>query len=175
MLCISKVIISIYFLSTSNGMPTRGSSKEGSHVYFLLIVAIVLILWRQIVLLWHQVTMVASEQHLYQTIVHFDKTILLPRKLVIGSIHDYIFCYCLSNGYSIWGTENYNFHVLFTARQSQRLYRTLHMEGQMQWSLQRFHFLCSHPSRCHMESCRPPWTGQLRTLTGDLLKQWSFK
>ncbi len=31
--------------------------------------------------------MVASEQHLYQTIV-------LPRTLATGSIHDYLFCYC---------------------------------------------------------------------------------
>ncbi len=31
--------------------------------------------------------MVASEQNLYQTIV-------LPRKLATGSIHDYLFCYC---------------------------------------------------------------------------------
>ncbi len=31
--------------------------------------------------------MVTSEQHLYQTIV-------LPRKLATGSIHDYLFCYC---------------------------------------------------------------------------------
>ncbi len=42
-----------------------GSIKKDSHVYFLLIVAMVLLLWRQIVLLWHQVTMVASEQHSY--------------------------------------------------------------------------------------------------------------
>ncbi len=38
--------------------------------------------------------MVASEQHLCQTIVQFDKTIVLPRKLPTGSIHDYFFCYC---------------------------------------------------------------------------------
>ncbi len=38
--------------------------------------------------------MAASEQHLYQTIVQFDKTIVLPRKLATGSIHDYIFGYC---------------------------------------------------------------------------------
>ncbi len=31
--------------------------------------------------------MVASEQHLYQTMV-------LPRKHATGSIHDYLFCYC---------------------------------------------------------------------------------
>ncbi len=77
--------ITFYFLitipSTSNRITTSGSSKKGSHVYFLLIVAMVLVLWCQIVLLWHQVTMVASEQHLYQTIVQFDKTIVLPRKL----------------------------------------------------------------------------------------------
>ncbi len=38
--------------------------------------------------------MVASEQHLYQTIEQFDKTIVLLRKLATGSIHDYLFCYC---------------------------------------------------------------------------------
>ncbi len=34
--------------------PLVGSSKKGSHVYFLLMVAMVLLLWRPIVLLWHQ-------------------------------------------------------------------------------------------------------------------------
>ncbi len=53
--------------------------------------------------------MVASEQRLYQTI-------LLPKLLATGSIHDYIFCYCPlvgsllevvpSSGYSICGTQN---------------------------------------------------------------------
>ncbi len=41
--------------------------------------------------------MVASEQHLFKKkkkIVQFDKTIVLPRKLATGSIHDYFFCYC---------------------------------------------------------------------------------
>ncbi len=37
---------------------------------------------------------VTSEQHLYQTIVQFDKTIVLPRKLATGNIHDYLFCHC---------------------------------------------------------------------------------
>ncbi len=46
-----------------------GSSKKCSHVYFLLIVAMALLLWCHFVLLWHQVTMVVPEQHLYQTIV----------------------------------------------------------------------------------------------------------
>ncbi len=67
--------------------PLGCCSKKGSHVYFLLIIAMVLLLWLQIVLLWHQVTMVAPEQHLYQTIA-------LPRKLATGSTHDYLFCYC---------------------------------------------------------------------------------
>ncbi len=44
--------------------------------------------------MWHQITMVTSEQHLYKKIVQFDKTIVLPRKLSTGSIHDYPFCYC---------------------------------------------------------------------------------
>ncbi len=74
--------------------PLGGRSKKGSHVYFLLIVAMVLLLQRQIILLWYQVAMVASEQHLDQTIVQVDKTIVLPRKLTTGRIHDYIFCYC---------------------------------------------------------------------------------
>ncbi len=79
--------------------PQGGSSKKGSDIYFLLIVAMVLLLWCQIVLLWHQITMVTSEQHLYQTIV-------LPRKLATGSILDYLFLLLPPSGYSIWGTEN---------------------------------------------------------------------
>ncbi len=35
--------------------------------------------------------MIAPEQHLYQTIVQFHKTIVLLSKLATGSIHDYIF------------------------------------------------------------------------------------
>ncbi len=31
-------------LGTSNRIPTRGSSQKGSHIYFLLIVAMVLLL-----------------------------------------------------------------------------------------------------------------------------------
>ncbi len=74
--------------------PIGGSSKRCIHVYVLLIVAMVLLLWCQNVPLWHQVTMVASEQYLYQIIVQFDKTIILHRKLATGSIYDYIFCHC---------------------------------------------------------------------------------
>ncbi len=44
--------------------------------------------------------MVASEQHLYQTIV-------LPRKLASGSIYDYLFVLLPRNEYSFWGTENW--------------------------------------------------------------------
>ncbi len=74
--------------------PLGCNSKTGSHVYFPLRVAMVLLLWLQIILLWHQVTMVALEQHLFQTIVQFDKTIVLHRNLATGSIYDYLFCYC---------------------------------------------------------------------------------
>ncbi len=34
-------------------------------------------------------TIVTSGQHFYQTIVQFDKTIVFPRKLATGSIHDF--------------------------------------------------------------------------------------
>ncbi len=68
--------------------PLGSSSKKGSHVYFLLIVAMVLLLWRHIVLLWHQVTMVASEPHFWQNNNITQKT--CNRKY----IHDYLFCYC---------------------------------------------------------------------------------
>ncbi len=33
-------------------------------------------------------TIVTSEQHLYQTVVHFDKTTILPRKLATGNMND---------------------------------------------------------------------------------------
>ncbi len=39
-------------------------------------------------------TIVTSEQYLYQTIVQFDETIVLPRKHATGNIHDYLFWYC---------------------------------------------------------------------------------
>ncbi len=67
--------------------PLGSSRTKGSHVYFLLIVAMVLLLWCQILLLWHQDTMVASEQHLYQTIV-------LPRKLANRKYTWLLFWYC---------------------------------------------------------------------------------
>ncbi len=85
---LTRLYIGVLWLSVPQiKYPLGDSSKKGSNVYFLLIVAMVLLLWCQIVLLWHQVTMVASEQHWYQTIV-------LPRKLATGSIHDYLFRYC---------------------------------------------------------------------------------
>ncbi len=51
--------------------------------------------------------MVTSEQQLYQTIVQFDKRIVLHRKLATGSIHDNLFLLLPPNGYSILSTENY--------------------------------------------------------------------
>ncbi len=44
--------------------------------------------------------MVTSE-HLFQTIVQFDKTIVLPRKL-----QEVYITTVFASGYSIWGTEN---------------------------------------------------------------------
>ncbi len=98
--------------------PLGSSNKKGSHEYFLLIVAMALLLWHQIVLLWHQVTLVASKQHLYQTIV-------LPPKLATWSIHDYLFCYCPLVGilFEVWrivwhstGYGKLRVHVQYTQR-----------------------------------------------------------
>ncbi len=38
--------------------------------------------------------MVTPEKHLFQTTVQFDQIIVLSRKFAIGSIHDYLLCYC---------------------------------------------------------------------------------
>ncbi len=65
--------------------PLGGSSKEGSHVYFLLIVTMVLLLWGQIVLLWHQVIMLASEQLLWQNNSITQKT--CNRKYIFFDIY----------------------------------------------------------------------------------------
>ncbi len=82
------------FLVPQIEYPLGGNNKKGSHVYFLLIVAMLLLLWCHIVLFWHHITIVAPEQHLYQTIVQFDKTIVLPQKSETGSVLGYHFCYC---------------------------------------------------------------------------------
>ncbi len=97
---ISCLCIKCVFTVRYNEFPLGSSTKSGSHVYFLLIVAMVLLLWCQIVLLWHQVTIVTSEQHLWQNKSITQKTCnrkytWLPFMLVPPS------------EYSIWGTENW--------------------------------------------------------------------
>ncbi len=82
---IQNIKVSIQFLVPQIEYTLGGSSKKGSHVYFLLIVAMVQLLWPS------DCTIVTTGQHLYQTIVQFDKTIVLPRKFATGSIHDYLF------------------------------------------------------------------------------------
>ncbi len=85
----------------------RDSSKKHSHIYFLLIVVMVLQLWCQIVLLWHQIPMVTSEQHLYQTIVQFEKNCSITQKNCNRKYTWLHFLLLSSSGYSIWGTENF--------------------------------------------------------------------
>ncbi len=74
----------LYFSVPQIEYPLGGSIKKGSHDYFLLIVAMV-------ILVTSDCTIVTSG-HLCQTIVQFDKTIVLPRNPATGSIHDYLFC-----------------------------------------------------------------------------------
>ncbi len=67
--------------------PLGGSSKKSSHVYFLLQVFWVILLYDINVVLispwWPGVTIVQS-----------DVTIVVPWQLSTGSIHDYPFYYC---------------------------------------------------------------------------------
>ncbi len=64
-----------------------GPTKKGSHVYFLLQVFWVILLFDINVILmlpwWPDVTIVQS-----------DVTIVVPWQLSTGSKHDYLFCYC---------------------------------------------------------------------------------
>ncbi len=56
-------------------------------------------------------TIVMSWQHLYQTIVQFDKTIVLPRKQEVYMTTPFA---TAPQWYSIWGTENWFFLQLVT-------------------------------------------------------------
>ncbi len=82
-------MLTVYtILSTSNRIPTRGQQRK-TQLCLLPVNSC-----RGTTIVMSDCTIVTSEQHLYQTIVQFDKTILLPRKLATGNIHDYLFCYC---------------------------------------------------------------------------------
>ncbi len=67
--------------------PLGGSSKTGSHVYFMLQIFWVILLFDINVVLmlpwWPDVTIVQS-----------DVTIVVPWQLSTGSKHDYLICYC---------------------------------------------------------------------------------
>ncbi len=66
-------------------------TKKGSHVYFLLKVVWVILLFCQIVLLFdiNVVLMLPSGPDV--TIVQSDVTIVIPWQISTGSIHDYFF------------------------------------------------------------------------------------
>ncbi len=80
---LSKMVI----LNTTNRIPTRRQYEKGSHVYFLLQVFWVILLFDINVVLmlpwWPDATIIQS-----------DVTIVVPWQLLTGSIHDYLFCYC---------------------------------------------------------------------------------
>ncbi len=75
-------------LSTSNRMPTRGQQQNRQSCLLPVDSC------HCTTIVTSGCTIVISEQHLYQTIVQFDKTIVLPRNLATGRIHDYLFCNC---------------------------------------------------------------------------------
>ncbi len=70
-----------------------GSSKNGSHVYFLLHVFWVILLFCQIVLLFDINVVLMLPRWPDVTIVQSDVTIVVSWQLSTGSIHDYLFCY----------------------------------------------------------------------------------
>ncbi len=76
-----------WILSTSNRIPNRGSSKIGSHVYFLLQVFCVLLLFCR--KCCSDATMVTLCQN--STIWHYNSSTMAT---ITGSKHDYLFCDC---------------------------------------------------------------------------------
>ncbi len=88
-------------ISNLNRINNRGSCRKGSHVYFLLQVFWVILLFDINVVLmlpwWPDITIVQS-----------DITVVVPWQLSTGSIHDYPFLILPPSGYSIWGTENWS-------------------------------------------------------------------
>ncbi len=103
-------------LSTSYRILTRVQQQKCSIVYFLFQVFWVILLFCQIVLLIDINVVLMLPWWPDVTIVQSDITIVVPRQLLTGSIHDYVFATAPS-GYSIWGTENSvdktdsNFHL----------------------------------------------------------------
>ncbi len=84
-------VVFMYFSVPQIEYPLGGSSKNGSHVCVLLQDFWVILLFDiNVVLLlpwWPNVTKIQS-----------DVTVLVPWQLPTGSIHDYLYCYCLLVG-----------------------------------------------------------------------------
>ncbi len=85
---------SIQFSVAQIEYPLGGSSKKGSHVYFLLKVFCIILLFCQIVLLFDINVVLMLPWWPDVTIVQSDVTILVPWQLSTGSKDDYLFCYC---------------------------------------------------------------------------------
>ncbi len=84
-----QVIIQLKaILSTLNRIPTRGQQHKRQSCLLPVDSC------HGTIIVTSDCTIVTSRQHLYQTIVQVDKTIVLPRKLATGSICNYLFCYC---------------------------------------------------------------------------------
>ncbi len=87
--------------------PLRSSSKKCNHLYFMLQVFWIILLFCQIVLLF-DINILMLPWWPHATRIQSDITIAVPWQLSTGIIHIYIFLLLpLSGYYSIWGTENY--------------------------------------------------------------------
>ncbi len=91
--------INIQFSVPQIEYPLGDSNTKGSHVYFLLVFAMVLLLWHHIVLLWHQVTMVVTEKT-------FIANNSITQKTINRKYTSLLFLLLPPIGYSIWRTED---------------------------------------------------------------------
>ncbi len=91
-LCYTYWVFSTFIISPSSTSVTRTTAMTSNVRQYMHILPVHCCHGTTIVT--SDCTIVTSEQHLYQTIVQFDETVVLPRKLATGNIHDYLFWYC---------------------------------------------------------------------------------
>ncbi len=86
--------------------PLGDSSKKGSYACFLLIIAMVLLLWCQIVLFWHQVTTCGSIRTMFisnNTCSTIWQNNTLTQKNYLAKLNSYVTVkYCLNRWHCIW-------------------------------------------------------------------------
>ncbi len=109
------------------------------------------------------------------TTVQSDITIVVPWQLSTGSIHD-IFCYCPSSGYSIWGTENSEFHYWKNGHHSQSLcqIKPSPLALLSQWIVIHYHpVLCTWNIQIPIKKTSPTCNKLLKVLKNTCSLIWT--